>query len=335
MLAGLATGGCLRTDVYAVTEPSVFDAGKPSPDTPSSPDAPSSPDVPSFPDAPWSPDILSLPDTPSSPDTFVCPTPSLAAGDTTMTLQLGTTKRSYLLHIPPNYDGTKPAPLILDFHGIGSSGANQRNDSLYPAVTDPDGVVMAFPDGTKTGTVGTAWNVGPCCVPEVDDVAFAKAVVTSVERIACIDRARVYAVGVLTGGGMVYKLACDAADLFAAVAPAAFDLLEQNVADCKPSRPITEISFRGNGESRVPYTGGDSALVPNMPVTFLGAVATFQKWADLNDCSGTPSQPDSHGCSTYPQCADDVEVILCTKQGGREDQGDATVAWPVLKRHTL
>jgi hypothetical protein len=32
---------------------------------------------------------------------------------------------------------------------------------------------------------------------------------------------------------------------------------------------------------------------------------------------------------------DGVDVILCTKQGGREEAGDATVAWPVLKRHSL
>jgi polyhydroxybutyrate depolymerase len=306
-----ASGGCLRTDVYAVTEPYGADGGKASPDVPSVPDAPSSPDV------------------------FLCPTPVVAAGDTTMTLQIGSSKRSYVLHVPSAYDGTKPVPLILDFHGIGSSGTGELGSSPYPAVTDPEGVVMAFPDGTKNTATGTAWNVGPCCVPGVDDVAFARAVVASVQRIACIDPAHVYAVGILTGGGLVYKLACDAADVFAAVSPAAFDLLKENVDDCKPSRPITEISFRGNGESRVPYAGGSSALVPSMPITFLGAVATFQKWAELDGCTGSPSQEDSHGCSTYPSCKNGVEVTLCTKQGGKEDPGDATVAWPVLKRHSL
>lgn len=326
-LACLA-GGC-RTDVYAVTEPYGRDGGAPWSDAYAVTD-PHGHD----PDAPDAPDGREQ-DAPSPQDVFACPTPAVAAGDTTMTLQIGSSKRSYVLHVPTAYDGSKPVPLILDFHGIGSSGASELSSSPYPAVTDPEGVVMAFPDGTKTATVGTSWNVGPCCVPGVDDVAFAKAVVASVERIACIDVARVYAVGILTGGGLVYKLACDAADVFAAVAPAAFDLLKENVDDCKPSRPITEISFRGNGESRVPYAGGSSALVPSMPVTFLGAVVTFQKWADLNACTGSPSQPDSHGCSTYPGCAKGVEVTLCTKQGGHEDPGDATVAWPVLKRHTL
>ena len=156
-----------------------------------------------------------------------------------------------------------------------------------------------------------------------------------IQTTACIDPTRVYAVGVLTGGGMAYYLACHAADVFAAVAPAAFDLLEENVDDCIPSRPITVISFRGTADSRVPYAGGPSSLVPGMSITFLGAKATFEEWAEIDRCTGSPSAEDSNGCSTYSGCQDGVEVILCTKQDGREEPGDASVAWPVLKRHTL
>jgi polyhydroxybutyrate depolymerase len=268
------------------------------------------------------------------PDSIVCSLPMLPTGNTAQTLRVGSANRSYVLHIPPKYDGKKPVPLILDFHGIGSSGASEADDSPYPAVTDPEGVVMAFPDG-QPGLAGTAWNMGPCCVEGADDVGFARALVDHLKEVACIDAKRIYAVGILTGGGMVYYLACRAADVFAAVAPAAFDLLGENVNECNPSRAITVVSFRGNGESRVPYAGGPSALVPKMPITFLGAVATFQKWAQLDKCTGSPSTEDSHGCSTYSSCQDGVEVTLCTKQGGKEDPGDATVAWPMLKRHPM
>lgn len=270
----------------------------------------------------------------TSQTTSSCPLPALPAGDTNVTLQVGSLSRSYVLHVPATYDGTKPVPLVLDFHAIGSTGWGELSSSPYPAVTDPEGVVLAFPDGIK-GPAGTAWNMGPCCVEDVDDVAFARAVVADVQKTACIDSRRVYAAGVLTGGGMAYYLACHAADEFAAAAPAAFDLLAENVDDCHPTRPITVISFRGDGVSRVPYEGGASSLVPKMPITFLGAEATFARWAQLDGCSGTPSSEDNNGCSSYSGCLDDVEVILCTKPGGREEPGDAAVAWPVLKRHAL
>jgi polyhydroxybutyrate depolymerase len=186
-----------------------------------------------------------------------CSSAPLQAGDTSRTVQVGSVSRTYVLHVPPLYDGKTPAPLVLDFHGVGSTGANERATSPYPAALDPAGVVMAFPDGIK-GPAGTAWNVGPCCVAGVDDVAFARAVVADVGAGACIDPTRVYAVGVLTGGGMAHYLACHAADLFAAVAPAAFDLLQENVGDCAPPRAITEVSFRGTADPRVPYDGGPS-----------------------------------------------------------------------------
>jgi polyhydroxybutyrate depolymerase len=263
-----------------------------------------------------------------------CPSTVALPGDSSQTLRVDATMRSYVLHIPPGYDGTKPMPLVLDFHGVGDSGASERNDSPYPAALDPEGVVMAFPDGLK-GPAGTAWNVGPCCVANVDDVAFARAVVEHVRERACIDATRVYAVGVLTGGGMAHYLACHAADVFAAVAPAAFDLLAENVDECVPSRPISVISFRGTADSRVPYDGGASSLVPGMPITFLGAQATYAKWASIDGCVGPASAPDANGCSAYSGCDDGAEVILCTKQDGRLEPGDPTLAWPVLKRHTL
>jgi polyhydroxybutyrate depolymerase len=263
-----------------------------------------------------------------------CPSPTLSPGDTRETVKVDSVDRSYVLHIPPIYDGSKPVPLIVDFHMGGDSGSTELSDSLYPAETDSEGVVMAFPDG-KRGPAGTGWNVGPCCVANVDDLAFAKALVAQVQTTACIDPDRVYAVGVGTGGGMAYYVACDAADVFAAVAPAAWDFLAENVDECKPSRPITVISFRGTADVVVPYAGGASSVVPGMPITFLGAKATFERWAEIDRCTGSSSAEDSNGCSTYSSCQDGVEVVLCTKPGGHQDPGNASVAWPVLKRHPL
>jgi polyhydroxybutyrate depolymerase len=270
----------------------------------------------------------------SSTATVTCPSPALKAGDTNKTIQVGSDSRSYVLHIPTKYDGSKPVPMVIDFHAQNGSGSSELSSSPYPAQTDLEGVVMAFPTGLR-GPAGTAWNVGPCCVADVDDVAFARNLVAQVMTTACIDPKRVYAVGLATGGGMANYLACHAADVFAAVAPAEFDLLEENVDDCKPSRPITVISFRGTADPLVPYDGGVSSVVSGMSITFLGAQATFKKWAEIDQCTDSPSAEDSNGCSSYSACPGGVEVVLCTKRGGGLEAGNASVAWPVLKRHTL
>lgn len=263
-----------------------------------------------------------------------CPSMPLKSGDTNRTVQVGGANRSYVLHVPAQYDGTKPVPLVVDFHPLGGSGPQERNGSPYPRVTDADGVIMAFPSG-QSGPAGYAWNVGPCCVANVDDVGFARALVEDVQKVACIDPKRIYAVGFSMGGGMSHYLACHAADLFAAVAPAAFDLLEENVGTCKPARPITVVSFRGTGDPIVPYNGGFSSVVPDMAITFLGAKSTFEKWGQLNECSGGASPEDGQGCTKYSGCKDGVDVVLCTKQGGGHEAGNANIAWPILKQHTL
>jgi polyhydroxybutyrate depolymerase len=250
------------------------------------------------------------------------------------TVQVGNVSRSYVLHVPSAYDGTKPVALIVDFGGLTATGTQQQRLSPYPAEVDPEGVVMAFPTGLP-GPSGNAWNVGPCCVTNADDVGFAKALVAQVSATACVDRKLVFATGFSMGGGMAHYLACHAAEVFAAVAPSSFDLLQENVGDCLPPRPITVISFRGSADTLVPYAGGPSSVVPGMPVTFLGAQATFQKWASIDQCVGSPSTPDSDGCSTYSNCQGGVEVVLCTNQGGGQAQGDASIAWPVLKAHPL
>jgi polyhydroxybutyrate depolymerase len=263
-----------------------------------------------------------------------CPASVLKSGDPTRSITVGTLKRTYILHIPSTYDGKKPVPLVVDFHPLGGSGTLESGSSPYKAVTDPEGVITAYPDGMSGPSRG-AWNVGPCCVADVDDVAFAKALVQDVETVACIDPKQVFAVGFSMGGGMSHYLACHAADVFAAVAPAAFDLLKENVGDCSPTRPITVVSFRSTGDEVVKYAGGFSQAVSNMPVNFLGAKATFQKWAELDQCTGSPSAEDSNGCSTYSSCGAGVQVTLCTKQGGTHEAGNARVGWPLLKKHPM
>jgi polyhydroxybutyrate depolymerase len=270
----------------------------------------------------------------TSAPSITCPATALQPGDTTASVQVGGVMRSYILHVPTGYTGKTAVPLVLDFHPILADDTYERNNSGYAALADQEGFVVAFPNG-----IDNAWNIGPCCTQSrtVDDLGFAKTLVTTLEGQACVDAKRVYAVGYSMGGGMSHYLACNAADVFASVAPAAFDLLEDSEEPCHPSRPITEISFRGTADPIVPYGGGASNPPNGLNVTihFLGAVGTFQKWAQLDGCTGSPSAADSHGCSTYSQCQVGVEVTLCTTQGGGHVTGDPQIGWAMLKAHPM
>jgi polyhydroxybutyrate depolymerase len=270
-----------------------------------------------------------------APDVVTCvPGSTLPTGDTNRSIDVSGTTRTYVLHVPSSVTAQTPAPLVVDFHSLMSTGASEESLSSYTAMSDQQGFVIAFPDG-----IDGAWNIGPCCTMSrsVDDLSFAKALVVDIEKQGCIDPKRVYAVGYSMGGGMSHYLACNAADVFAAVAPAAFDLLVESEEPCHPSRPITVLSFRGTADPIVPYDGGASNPPNGLNVTihFLGAQGTLQKWAQLDGCTGSPSAEDSNGCSTYSQCQAGVEVTLCTTQGGGHSPGDANIGWPMLEKHPM
>jgi polyhydroxybutyrate depolymerase len=277
-----------------------------------------------------------------------CPaTSDLLAGDTNGTIDFGGMTRQYIVHVPTSYTGKAPVPLVIDYHGLLLSDTSEEQQAAphgYASQADAEGFIVVFPNAVGAPLYG--WDVGPCCAQtphSVDDVGFSRALIAKIEGQACIDTKRVYAVGFSMGGGMAMDMACNAADIIAAVAPAAFDLMDpSNNWPCQPSRPITILSFRSTGDPVVPYGGG--ATHPpnglNLTITFLGAVGTFQKWAQLDQCTGSPANNSSLGttdgtCQTYSQCAAGVSVTLCTKQGGSHDPGYADLAWPMLKTYTL
>jgi polyhydroxybutyrate depolymerase len=260
-------------------------------------------------------------------------TSMLAPGEMTRTIQVGGMSRSYILHVPPSYKATTAAPLVIDFHALGGTGGSEKASSGYAALADQNGFVILWPDG-----IDNAWNIGPCCTKSrgVDDLGFAKAMVAETKAAGCIDARRVYATGFSMGGGISHFLACNAADVFAAVAPSSFDLLDESEEPCHPSRPVSVLSFRGTSDPVVPYAGGASTP-PNgccPTIHFLGATGTLMKWAQLDGCTGSAMSSGSDEM-LYVQCGGGAQLGLVTIQGGSHAPGPADRGWDFLKTKSL
>lgn len=258
-------------------------------------------------------------DTTGAPTETCPPTASVGPGETNRSVTVGGTNRTYLLHVPPGYTGETPIPVVIDFHPLGGTGMQQRGLSGWGNLADSETFMVVWPDG-----IGNSWNVGRCCPPAfeqgVDDVAFVRAILAQLETDACIDSKRIYATGCSNGGGMSYKVACEAADVIAAVAPVDFDCVvgPENVPSCggcNPARPISEIQFRATGDFAVNYNGGPAPIPQGMD--FPGARRNFEDWGAINMCTGNPQTvAERPACETYPTCADGVQTTLCTQQGG-------------------
>lgn len=256
---------------------------------------------------------------------------SFAAGDSTVNVEVDGVSRSFLIHVPANYDNTAPTPLLLDFHPMAFDANWQRSASGYLELSDSAGFVAVWPQG-----IDNTWNVGPCCADSnVDDFGFVTKLVRQLSTEVCVDQRRIYASGFSFGGTMAYYLACNHAETFAAVAVSSADLFAETETACAPSNPVGVISFRGTTDSVFPYEGGESNPPgqPNVVHEFQGALGTFETWAALDECVGEPSEADADGCSTHESCAEGTEVTLCTTEGSDQFHGDAARAWQALERH--
>ena len=243
----------------------------------------------------------------------MCPDEVLPPGDSTIDLDFDTEQRDYRLHVPPSYDGSVPFPLVVSLHGFTNTAEGHEANGLN-AEADERGYLVVRPNGTPSVFgVGNAWNAGSCCQGGVDDVGFLRRVVEDASARACVDRRRIYATGMSNGGFMTHRLGCEAADLFAAIAPVAGVML---IDDCSPSRPLPVLHFHGTGDTFVPFDGGASTIGGFM---FPSVSDTIDFWVQHNGCDATPAETFRNAaahCDSYTGCDAGVEVTLCTIDGG-------------------
>lgn len=242
-------------------------------------------------------------------------------GSKTVTLQSGGKSREYILHVPPGYDGTKPVPLVFDIHGFTSWASEQVERSKWDEMADQEGFILIAPDGVEE-----SWNAGRCCGGNgEDDVRFFRDMVTKATAELCIDSKRVYVSGHSNGGAMTYRLACEAADIFAAVAPVCGGMF-MSVAECNPSRPIPVMAIRSTGDPTVTIDSADDDI---------------EEWLTNNQCDES-AVTTSGVCKTYSSCAGGAQVKDCRPPGNHgffyASNNTFLVpneVWPFLKQFSL
>jgi polyhydroxybutyrate depolymerase len=268
----------------------------------------------------------------------VVPTPAItcaagktgAKGDITVTLMSGGYERDAILHVPQSYDPTKGTMLVLNFHGFTSNAAEQVILTGMNPVADAKNFVVAYPDG-----IGNGWNAGDCCTElqpvGVNDVQFVKDLLALLESEYCVDPSRVFSTGFSNGGFFSHMLACDMADVFAAVAPVS-GVLGIPTDQCQPSRPVPVLDMHGTADPVVPYDGGPALkLVPG--IVFMGVPETMTFWRGVDSCldpGAVVYQQGDATCVLWAGCAGTADVELCTLEGDGHQWPDSSIDVPGL-----
>lgn len=142
----------------------------------------------------------------------------------TREVQVG--KRSFLLHVPTDFQD--PSPAVFTFHGRGSNAQQQLLLTGFDQVAEEGRFLVVAPEA-RNGR----WDFTG------GDTDYLRAVG---DAVPCMDPDRVYASGMSMGSAMTFALACAPERKFAAFGGVALTLFEPQ---CEQTPPAPIIYFHG------------------------------------------------------------------------------------------
>lgn len=256
-------------------------------------------------------------------------------------VNVGDQMRSALLHTPESVTVDEPSPLVLVFHGFGSSAVGMEVGSGMSEQADDAGFIAVYPQGTG---FSPQWDlVGN------DDTMFIDELLDRLEAEVCFDLLRVYATGFSMGGGMANIVGCRLAGRIAAIGPVSGIYLPDEAESCTPSRPVPVIAFHGIADAVLPYAGGRA---PGPYPEMMGVEAWAADWAERNGCDEEP-EPQRAIIETveplfWTGCSAPVELYPIANRGHTwpgspldaspetaNDVSAANLIWDFFARYTL
>lgn len=178
-------------------------------------------------------------------------------GDYERTLTIDGKERSYLMHVPENYDQTKPIPLLVMLHGRGGDAKQFAERTRMNEKADKEGFAVVYPNATKwlDRKDLSAWDAANGLVPpgaRANDVQFLRSVIDQSESQLAVDPSRIYMIGHSSGGMMAYLAASELSDKLAAVGTVSSAMSGK---EPKPKSPVSMISTHGTEDEVIPITG--------------------------------------------------------------------------------
>ncbi|WP_158595865.1 alpha/beta hydrolase family esterase [Oleomonas cavernae] len=179
-------------------------------------------------------------------------------------------------------------PIVILLHG-GTQTAQQiwRQTSL-PTLGQQEGFIVVAPQG-----VNDHWNDGRGATiagdkaSTADDIGFIKAIIYDVTARDGGDATAVFIAGPSNGGFMAMYFACQAGSLLRAGANLIANLPADQLAACKPAKPLPWLSLNGTDDPLVPFNGQPSGVKKRGQVqpALASADQTFAFWADRAGCA--------------------------------------------------
>tara|TARA_B110000014_G_C20123980_1_gene597232 strand:+ start:1026 stop:2249 length:1224 start_codon:yes stop_codon:yes gene_type:complete len=189
--------------------------------------------------------------------------------------------RKYYLYEPHSIQDN--APLIFMLHGYGGSATSIINYSKMNAVADEHGFAVCYPQGVRDQYNNRFWNVGYAFHDNqtVDDVGFLSSLAQHLSDQNGYNYDNIFSTGMSNGGDMSYMLACEAHDVFRAIAPVAGCMMESVYNNCDSfSVPVLEIH---GTDDNVTLWAGDMENNDGWGA-YLSTLDGINYWVETNNC---------------------------------------------------
>ena len=189
--------------------------------------------------------------------------------------------RQYFLHQPDSV--REGAPLVFALHGYGGGPNWMINNTGMNDIADQNGFAVCYPMGTTDSWNNRFWNVGYDFHDEIEinDVDFLSSLADFLQSEYGYDSNKIYSTGMSNGGDMSYMLACQASDIFRAIAPVAGSMMETIYSSCDSS-PLSVLEIHGTDDS-ITLWDGDMENNDGWGA-YLSTEAGIDFWVGSNNC---------------------------------------------------
>jgi poly(3-hydroxybutyrate) depolymerase len=205
------------------------------------------------------------------------------------TIQVSGMSASYIVDLPPNYDKTRPYPLVLAFRASNVTAAQFRGSLNLPQVAGTDAILV------HPNCLGDA----PSWSEQRDLPLFDMLLAQTVARY-CVDERRVFAAGQGIGGYFASVLGCVRADKLRAVAAFAPGVPPGDTCQGEVGVWIAQ----GNADTATAVANGRNTSI---------------FWGRRNACDITQSTDvDPSPCKQFAGCQPGFPVRYCEYNGGLE-----------------
>lgn len=216
--------------------------------------------------------------------------------------------RNFYVYLPRNFNPSENLPVVINMHGFLTTAQFQMDYSQFNKTADSVRCIVIYPEG-----VDLRWNSGTFFFvsSDVDDIGFLSDLMDRAAVLYNANLRKVYSTGYSAGGFMSYKLACDAANRIAAIAPDVASMVFDNLNSCVPSRPIHIAAFNGTADPVTAYFG--------IPGNFPSIDSIKHFWQIKNNCDIEPmidTLPDFRNDGTrivtytYLNCAQNIQQVF-------------------------